>query len=258
MTTALALVRRWVVEYFNGHNAQAARAFVAPDYALSIGDIVFSGRDEAWLPAVDIQLKAYPGLGMTVHQTVTGDRWAAIWFSEHGMTDGRAAVWSGVAIYRADGQVLTGCVAQEDYMTRRRQLKSGVADAVDPPAIAPWDVQPAPDDPVAEAAVLEWLSLGWPSAEGAVRCDDDYITETPLCFDVSGTQIGELLSSGEHVAFNVRQTGTYRGGLPGAWDDPCAQTLDCNGILRVVNGRVVSGRVIRDRMGLWKRLRAAA
>ncbi len=38
MTTALALLRRWVVEYFNGHNADAARTFIAQDYALSIGD----------------------------------------------------------------------------------------------------------------------------------------------------------------------------------------------------------------------------
>ncbi|SDD53395.1 nuclear transport factor 2 family protein [Ruegeria marina] len=257
MTTALALLRRWVVEYFNGHNAEAARAFIAPDYALSIGDVVFAGRDEAWLPAVDIQMKAYPGLGMTVHQTLTGEDWAAIWFSEHGQTDERAAAWSGVGIYRSNGAVLTGCVAQEDYMTRRRQLKSGIADPVDPPAVAPWDIRPAPANPDAEAVVLEWLAHGWPCAEAQVRCDDDHITGTPLEFDVAETQIGELLSSGDHVAFNVRQVGTYRTGLPAPAAGPCAETLDCNGLLRVENGRVVSGRVIRDRMGLWSRMRAA-
>jgi len=258
MTTALALLRRWVVEYFNGHNAEAARDFIAPDYALSIGDVVFAGRDEAWLPAVDIQMKAYPGLGMTVHQTLTGEGWAAVWFSEHGATDGRAAAWSGVGIYRANDRVLTGCVAQEDYMTRRRQLKSGMADPIDPPAVAPWDTPPDPKNPEAEAVVLKWLAQGWPCAEHLVRCDDDHITGTPLEFGVAETKVGELLSSGDHVAFNVRQRGTYRDGLPAPAAGPQAETLDCNGLVRVENGRVVSGRVIRDRMGLWSRMRVAA
>lgn len=258
MTLALSLLRRWVVEYFNGHNADAARQFIASDYALSIGDVVFAGRDDAWLPAVDVQIKAYPGLGMTVHQTLTGDGWAAVWFSEHGETEGIAAVWSGVGIYRADDKVLTGCVAQEDYMTRRRQLKSGVADAVDPPAVAPWDTQPKPANPEAEVVVRDWLAGGWPCAETAVRCDDDHITGTPLEFDVAETQVGELLSSGDHVAFNVRQIGTYRGGLPAPAAGPRAETLDCNGLVRVENGSVVSGRVIRDRMGVWARMRKAS
>lgn len=258
MTLALSLLRRWVVEYFNGHNADAARQFIAPDYALSIGDMIFDGRDDAWLPAVDVQMQAYPGLGMTVHQTLTGEGWAAIWFSEHGATEGRSAAWSGVGIYRADDNRLTGCVAQEDYMTRRRQLKSGVADAVDPPAIAPWDTAAGPRNPEAEAVVLDWLAGGWPRPESAVHCDDDHITGTPLEFDVDETQVGEMLSSGDHVAFNVRQTGTYRTGLPAPAAGPQAQTLDVNGLVHVENGRVVSGRVIRDRMGLWVRMRNAA
>lgn len=258
MTPGLSLQRRWVVDYFNAHDAEAARSFIAPHYALSIGDVVFAGRDESWLPAVDAQMKAFPGLGMTVHQTLCGQNWAAVWFSEHGMSNGCAAAWSGVGIYRCDGQVLTGCVAQEDYMTRRRQLKSGQSDAVDPPAVAPWDVEPGPRNEAAEATVLAWLAQGWPCAEGAVRCDDDYITGTPLRFAVSGSQVAELLSSGDHVAFNVRQSGVYQGGLPEPAQGPSAETLDCNGIVRVEDGQVVQGRVIRDRMGLWGRLRAAA
>lgn len=258
MTTALALLRRWVVEYFNGHNADAARGFIAPEYSLSIGDIVFAGRDESWLPAVDVQMQAYPGLCMTVHQTLTGEGWAAVWFSEHGASEGRAAAWSGVGIYRADGMVLTGCVAQEDYFTRRRQLKSGVTDPVDPPAVAPWDTTPLHRNEAAEAVVQGWLAQGWPCAPEEVRCDDDYITGTPLEFKIDDMVIGEMLSSGDHVAFNVRQRGIYLGGLPGAAEGPRAETLDCNGLVKVENGQVVSGRVIRDRMGLWGRMRAAA
>jgi hypothetical protein len=178
MTTALALLRRWVVDYFNSHDTGAAREFVAPDYTLYIGDVVFSGRDTSWLPAVDQQFQAFPGMGMTVHQTLAGDGWAAIWFSEHGASDGRVAAWSGVGIYRSDGAVLTGCVAQEDYMTRRRQLKSGVADVIDRPAPAPWDTQMQSANPVAESAVRDWLNGNWPRPQGDVHCDDDHITGT--------------------------------------------------------------------------------
>lgn len=258
MTDTLSLLRCWVVGYFNGQDKAVAREICSPDYALSIGDVVFAGRDDAWLPAVDVQMKAYPGMGMTAHQTLIGDGWAAIWFSEHGSTEGKAAAWSGVGIYRSNGRVLTGCVAQEDYMTRRRQLKSGQADPVDPPAVAPWDTAPHPRNPEAEAAVLQWLQGDWPRSPDAVRCDDDHLTGTALAFEVAETQVGELLSAGDHVAFNVRQTGRYLGGLPAPASGPVAETLDVNGIVRVENGRVVEGRVIRDRMGLWARMRKAA
>ncbi|UWQ21794.1 nuclear transport factor 2 family protein [Jannaschia sp. W003] len=255
--SVLALVRRWVVGYFNGHDAAVARAICAPDYALRIGDVTFAGRDEAWLPAVDAQMRAYPGLGMTVHETLAGDGWAAAWFSEHGATEGRAAAWSGVGIWRGDGTALSGCVAQEDYMTRRRQLKAGTVDPVDRPAVAPWDVEPAPRDEAAERAVLQWVGVGWPRP-GAVVCDDEHVTGEPLAFDVAGTEVVELVSAGDRVAFSVRQRGIFRGGLPAPASGPAIATLDVNGLVRVRDGEVVGGRVIRDRMGLWSRLRAAA
>ncbi|MDP2085436.1 MAG: nuclear transport factor 2 family protein [Gemmobacter sp.] len=255
MTAALALVRRWVNDYFNRHDAAAARGFCAPGYTLRIGDVVFSGRDEAWLPAVDTQFRAWPGLGMTVHRTACGSGWAAVWFSEHGASKGQAAVWSGVAIYdERDGQ-LQGCVAQEDYFTRRRQVKAGVCDPADPPCPAPWDVQAEPPAPGAADAVLRWLDGGWPK-DAAIRCDDDHITGTPLQFDVTGDDGAVFHVSGDWVAFNIRQHGTYRAGLPGA-NGPVASTLDVNGLVRVQAGRVVEGRVIRDRMGLWARVRGA-
>jgi hypothetical protein len=102
--------------------------FIVPSYALEIGDHVFAGRDDQWLPAVDQQMQAFPGMGMTVHQVISTYDRVAVYFSEHGATKGRLAVWSGVGIYRSNGQQLTGCIAQEDYMTRQRQLKSGVCD----------------------------------------------------------------------------------------------------------------------------------
>lgn len=251
------LLRRWVVDYFNSHDASAAAQFIAPGYTLEIGDYTFSGRDEQWLPAVDVQMKMFPGMGMTVHQVVAGADRVAAWFSEHGASGGpggRTACWSGVSIYRGDGSRLTGCVAQEDYTTRSRQLKSGMCDPLDPPTPAPWDTVPLPANSQAEAAVRAWLGQSWPCAEAAVRCDDDYITGVPLGFAVDAIEICELFSSGNDVAFHVRQTGRYRSGLAGVPASDHRLVLNTNGIVQVHEDRVVSGRIIRDRSGLRARL----
>jgi len=254
--SALPLVRRWVVDYFNRHDAAACAEFVAPDYALHIGDTVFAGRDTQWLPAVDAQMRLFPGLGMSVHQTLCGPDWAAACFSEHGASDGRAACWSGIAIYRSDGRVLTSCVAQEDYMTHQRQLKSGIADPVEPPAVAPWDVHPQAPDASAEAAVHSWLATDWPHANADIRVDDEHITGAALQFRTTAVEMGTLLSSGQDVVFHAVQHGTYRGGL--AKVDGTGQTvhLHVNGMLHVRDGRVHSGRIIRDRIALQVALRA--
>lgn len=258
---SVQLARRWVVDYFNSQSDEAAREFIAPGYALEIGDYLFDGRDTQWLPAVAQQFAQFPGMGMTVHQVVAGsddkaDR-VAVWFSEHGASGGPGgpvAVWSGVGIYRADCDRLVGCCAQEDYFTRSRQLRQGVTDPVDPPAPAPWDTVPLGTHAAAEAVVRAWLQGGWPAAETAVRVDDDYITGQPLVFEVTSTEVVDLFSSGSDVAFHVRQRGRYRGGLPGVPARDREELLNVNGILRVDGGVVRAGRVVRDRGGLKARL----
>ena len=52
------------------------------------------------------------------------------------------------------------------------------------------------------------------------------------------------------MAFHVRQTGTYMGGIAGVEPMQRNAVLHCNGIVRVVDGVVRQGRVIRDRFGL--------
>ena len=259
-SSVVHLARRWVVDYFNSHDASAAHEFATPDYTLHIGEYTFAGRDAQWLPAVQKQMDTFPGLGMTVHQVLAGSSRVAVLFTQHGASgggDGRRTCWSGVAIYRSNGQQLTGCVAQEDYQTRQRQLKSGVADLIDPPAPAPWDTAVLPPDAQAEAVVRQWLSTSWPSTVSGVRCDDEHITGVPLAFEVESGEITELFSSGSEVAFHVRQTGRYLGGLPGVTPRPQTSVLHCNGIVQVKDGHVVSGRVIRDRIGLVASLKSA-
>jgi hypothetical protein len=164
------------------------------------------------------------------------------------------AVWSGVGIYRSNGLQLTGCIAQEDYMTRQRQLKSGVADAVEAPAVSPWDTTPLSVNPQAEAVVRNWLTQSWPLANTSVRCDDEHITGVPLAFNVQSVTFTELFSSGDDVAFHARQTGHYIGGFAGIENSDKSWLLNVNGLLRVQEGQVVSGRIIRDRLGLKTRL----
>ena len=252
--TPVQLLRRWVVDYFNSHDSSVAHEFILPSYALEIGDYVFAGRDEQWLPAVDQQMQAFPGMGMTVHQVVSTQDRVAVYFSEHGATKGRMAVWSGVGIYRSNGQQLTGCIAQEDYMTRQRQLKSGVCDAVEAPGVSPWDTQTLGSNPGAEAVVSHWLTQSWPLTTASVRCDDEHITGTSLEFKVQSVEFTELFSSGEDVAFHARQTGQYLGGFAGVEASTQSWLLNVNGILRVKDAQVISGRIIRDRGGLKTRL----
>jgi len=260
----VALARRWVVDYFNGQSDEAAREFIWPEYALEIGDYLFDGRDTQWLPAVRQQFEQFPGMGMTVHQVLPGsddkaDR-VAVWFSEHGAAGGpggKAAAWSGVAIYRARGERLVGCCAQEDYFTRSRQLRAGCTDAIDPPAAAPWDTLPQGANPAAESVVRQWLTCAWPAAVAEVRVDDDHLTGLPLQFAVDSVEVADIFSSGDDVAFHTRQRGRYLGGLPGLPGVPARdrqELLNCNGMVRVRAGAVRAGRVIRDRVGLKTRL----
>jgi len=248
--TSLQLLKRWVVNYFNQHSDEAAREFIAPDYKLEIGDVVFAGRDTQWLPAVQQQFKLFPSLSMTVHQAIAGENWAAAWFSEHGASDGKSACWSGVAIYIHDGEKLIRCVAQEDYFTRHRQMKSGVSDHLEAPAVAPWDLPQEAPDQDAMAIVSQWLNKSWPPSEKLVRCDDEHITGVPLEFQVTNTVIDELNASGSVVAFHAKQTGIYLKGLSGLEPNQSNAVLHCNGLVRVMDGKVESGRVIRDRVGL--------
>ena len=248
--TSLQLMKRWVVNYFNQHSDAAAREFIAPDYKLEIGGVVFAGRDDQWLPAVQQQFKLFPSLSMTVHQAIAGDGWAAAWFSEHGASNGKAACWSGVAIYRNDGEQLTRCVAQEDYYTRHRQMKSGLCDDLEAPAVAPWDMPQMAPNAAAMLVVENWLQGSWPPAQSEVRCDDEHITLVPLQFKVQSVLIDELHASGNDVVFHARQTGVYIDGLNGMASNQDNKVLHCNGIVKVHEGQVVSGRVIRDRVGL--------
>lgn len=260
----VALMRRYCVDYLACGNPDVCREIMEPDYVLHMGGHDLGPRDEVYVPAVVKQLQQFPGLGMTVNELIcSGDR-LAMRFSQHGASvrhGGRVAAWAGVGLYRWNGTRLTENYALEDYHSRRTQLAAGFCNPVEGPAPAPWDVLPVPADPAAEEAVDEWLASGSMHATAGVVFDDEWAGHPQLgLVDVDATVVDDLLSAGARVAFHVTQTGTYAGGLDG--DGPGGSslvgarvTMRSAGIVVVDEGRVTSGRVVRDRAGM---LRSAA
>ena len=135
-------LRGFAVDFLTSHDTTAVDWVMDPAYRLSIGGHVFDGRDAQYLPATAAQLDQFPGLTVTVHDTILGTAGVAMRFTEHGASrrdDGRVAAWRGITLFALhDGRLAKGW-AEEDYFARKRQLKSGVPDAVAPPALAPWD-----------------------------------------------------------------------------------------------------------------------
>jgi hypothetical protein len=67
------------------------------------------------------------------------------------------------------------------------------------------------------------------------------------------TDLGVLFSAGPRVAFHAVQHGSLTGGDPRFAGDGEAM-LHLAGVVGVTGGQVTSGRVIRDRLGLLRRL----
>lgn len=142
-------------------------------------------------------------------------------------------------------------------MARQRQLKSGMADPIDRPAAAPWDEIAHAPDAQAEAVVRRWLHQSWPPSAKQVVCDDEHVADMPpLAFEVTDAEVTDIVSSGAGVAFHVRQTGRYLGGLPGLAASARSAVLYGAGIVTVTGSEVHAGRVIRDRAGLRRALLA--
>ena len=257
MDPLVSLLRRFVVEFMNGSNPSICHEIMADEYQLRVGDQLISGRDAHYIPAVRHQLDQFPGMGMTVHRLISTTERIAVHFSEHGASGGPGgpvAAWQGIALYRWNGSLLTGCAAEEDYVARRRQLKSGIADMIPPPAPAPWDASPQAADANCEQVVRQWLADGMPSARNRVVFDDG---APAIEFDDVEIVINELFSAGSAVAFHVRHLGRYLRGLPDAAPTPSRVSMSSAGIVIVEDGVIASGHVIRDRAGLARVLVSA-
>lgn len=228
-----------------------------PGYRLRIGAHVMSGRDQEYVPAVVGQFEQFPDLRLTVHELMlSGDR-LALRMSEQGSSNrhqGRTASWAGIVLHRWNGRRLVETFAEEDYFSRRRQLASGVPDPAEAPAPAPWEVLAQAPDPAAERAVRDWLLES--GGEGGQVSHDEGGAGRLL--EVAEVQIHELFSAGDRVAFHALAQGSYAGGLEGSEAAPGSPAgMNLAGIVRVEGG-VVTGRVVRDRMGLQRSLQRPA
>lgn len=251
MEPFIALMRRYCLDYTARHDMTVCDEIMDPGYTLHMGGHDLAGRDDAYKPAAGAQFRQFPGLCLTVNEIIcSGDR-LALRFTEHGASmrhGGVRASWSGIGLYRWDGQRLLENFVEQDYFSRRGQLAGDSPAPIEPPAVAPWDTEAVAPDPAAESTVREWLAAG--DLTG-VTVDDGRSAHRIVA--VEHTDIDDLFSAGNRVAFHIVQHGTLAGDDSHFMGDGPV-VLHLAGVVTVANGSVVGGRVIRDRLGLFKRL----
>ncbi|HWK48518.1 MAG TPA: hypothetical protein VNR40_01465 [Steroidobacter sp.] len=263
MNKFVALMRRYVCDYTNRHDFSVCDEIMVPNYTLHMGTYDLTGRDTQYKPATNKQFQQFPGLGLTVNQIVTNGSRLCLRFSEHGASmrhDGALASWGGIGLYKWDGERLTENFVEQDYYSRREQLASGRPKPVETPALAPWDTVAEPANEQAETVVRDVLQHRDLTEIDNVVFDDAW-AGSPLqrVLRPEGATIDDLFSAGEQVAFRITQTGTLLEDFAGAetrWVNTPV-FLHMTGLVTVRDGRIVAGRVIRDRLGLLRRLQAA-
>ena len=261
MTDALSaqgrLLRGFAVEFLTAHDASVARRIMAPDYALSIGGFLLAGRDDHYLPAIVAQHDQFPGLCVTAHDVVLGENAVALRFTEHGVSarEGKASSWGGVTLFRIeDGRLKQGW-AEEDYLARKLQLKSGVVNRIDSPHAAPWDEPVSVPNTVTEQIVRSWLAD--PSA--LLHASEEISAGGPSLgelFDPGSIEISFLFTAGARAAFHAVIEGSYLGGFADLDRERVgAQAmLPVAGIIDTCAGEVIRAQVCGDRLGLHRRL----
>ncbi len=262
MEPFVALMRRYCLDYTNRHDVSVCEEIMEPNYELRMGQYVLTGRDDKYIPAAQAQFKQFPGLCLTVHQIVTnGDR-LAMRFSEHGASIKHAnqvASWSGIGLYQWNGKRLVRNFVEQDYYSRRFQLDGAEADPVETPALDPWGTTAGKSNVEAESTMRTYLS-SFDVATTILNVDDAWLhpSAQPM-FSQSTVTVDDLFSAGSDVAFRVTISGVFEGGLADADAHRGAMAEHfCVGVASVVDGKVVSGRVITDRLGLVRRLGASS
>ncbi len=254
------LLRGFAIDFLTAHNVAAIETIMEPDYSLSIGGHVLSGRDDNYLPATAAQLEQFPGLCVTVHDTVIGPDAIAMRFTEHGASirhGGRLSTWGGVCLFRiANGRLYQGW-AEEDYFARKRQLATGSCDAVKAPHPAPWDAPCETSDANTEALASAWLTD--PASWVDTNTIDEISAEGPRFGELVAIQavtINQLFSAGNRGGFHLCCTGAYTGGF--AEIDPArigqSVALRLAGLFDVAGGQVARIQVTADRLGLHRSL----
>lgn len=260
LSPSAQLLRGFAVDFLTAHNLAAVETVMEPDYSLSIGGFLLSGRDDVYLPATAAQLQQFPGLCVTVHDTVIGPDAVAMRFTEHGASnrhDGRLSTWGGVTMFRIRNGRLHQGWAEEDYYARKRQLAFATCDDILPPHPAPWDAPFELPDVAVEAAASAWLTN--PANWAGSRCIDEISADGPRLADLVAIEVVTidcLFSAGNRGAFHISCAGNYRGGFADIDTSHIDQsvTLRLSGIFDVAGGQVARVQVCADRLGLNRSL----
>lgn len=253
----LRLMKHYVVDYTNSHDQAETKGIMEPDYLLRMGPHLVQGRDTAYHAATRKQMDQFPGLGLTVHEVWTSGVRLMMRFSEHGASikhDGAQCAWGGIGLYTWNGEKLIKNSVEQDYFSRARQLKAGAPNPVEGPAIAPWDTKGEAPDAEAESIVRTWLESGALAATPGVLCDDAWTgVDAGRVLDQTSIEINDLFSCGPHVAFHATQQGRVRADFA---PDSAGRDGDLHmaGIVHVDAGKVVCGRIIRNRLELQRAL----
>ena len=260
MNTFVALMRRYCYDYTNRQDFSACDTIMVPEYTLHMGTHELRGRDTQYKPATNKQFQQFPGLCLTVNELVTnGDR-LCMRFSEHGASQrhaGARAAWGGIGLYKWDGTRLTENFVEQDYYSRRSQLAHGDALPVETSAIAPWDMEPAAPNTSAEEVVRKFLTEDDLTRLDTVVFDDEWTgVKRQRVINASGAIVDDLFSAADQVAFHIAQTGRLSDDFPvgSSSQRDTEVVLHMSGLVTVKDGRIVKGRVTRDRLGLYRRL----
>lgn len=254
----LRLMKHYVLDYTNRNDQSQTPSIMEPDYLLRMGDHFVRGRDGDYHAATAKQMDQFPHLCLTVHEIATSGERLVMRFSEHGRSrlhGDRGCAWGGIGLYAWNGSKLVSNHVEQDYMARKRQLRTGVSDLVDHPALCPWNVPAQSPQPEAEAVVRAWLDSGALAHTTDVLLDDQWTgaSASPLV-EQSHVELNDIFSCGPSVAFHLTQHGGLipDGDVPGKVGMPVH--LNMAGLVHVAQGRVASGRIIRNRLELSRTL----
>jgi predicted ester cyclase len=254
------LMRRYVFAYTCCHDFSECRRVMVDDYVLCMGEHRITGRDGQYTEATAKQFRQFPGLGLTVHDLVVGEDRIAMHFTEHGrsMVTGRLAAWSGVSLYRWNGERLTECRVEQDYFGRRGQLSGDSIAVVPVPAIDPWSELAQQGSATTERAVRDWLQQGGLFEAPVGSLDNEYCADAHRALGSdSEVSVLDMFTAGDRAAFHALVRGRCRDGFGGLDSRNRDATLYVAGLATVRDGRV-EVRAVTDRLAAERRLLAAS
>lgn len=262
----VALMRRYAIDYTNAHDQSIYPELFVDDYTVNIGGQALV-RDESYAPAVRWLYDRAPGLGLVVHELVLNGERLCMRFSEHAAMPARGGgraltCWRGIGMYAWDGERLVSNRVEQDFLSRRRQIETGVPDALEPPHLDPW-MTTVPVTPNAEAeAVARRVVVEDRLHEADIAHIDDAVGDAgPVVVEPEAVTVNDCFSAGRRAAVHATVRGPYRGGIDGVPDDALGTpaTLQVVAMLDVAaDGSVREVRAVTDREGVRAQLRAAS